>query len=34
MENKLFNFNLNIDWQLINLISMIDRFDSRGSRFC
>jgi hypothetical protein len=29
MENKVFNFNLNIDWQLINLISVIDRFDSQ-----
>ena len=29
MENKLFNFKLNIDWKLINLISIIDRFDSQ-----
>jgi len=29
MENKAFNFNLNIDWKLINLISLIDRFDSQ-----
>jgi len=29
MENKVFNFNLNIDWKLINLISTIDRFDSQ-----
>jgi len=29
MKNKAFNFNLNIDWQLINLISVIDRFDSQ-----
>jgi Fic family protein len=29
MRNKVFNFNLNIDWNLINLISMIDRFDSQ-----
>ena len=29
MENKVFKFNLNIDWQLINLISVIDRFDSQ-----
>jgi len=29
MENKAFNFNLNVDWQLINLISVIDRFDSQ-----
>jgi Fic family protein len=29
MGNKAFNFNLNIDWQLINLISVIDRFDSQ-----
>jgi Uncharacterized conserved protein len=29
MENEVFNFNLNIDWKLINLISVIDRFDSQ-----
>ena len=29
MENKVFSFNLNIDWKLINLISVIDRFDSQ-----
>ncbi|MCL2760680.1 MAG: Fic family protein [Desulfuromonadales bacterium] len=29
MENKIFNFKLNIDWKLINLISVIDRFDSQ-----
>ena len=29
MENKVFEFNLNIDWKLINLISTIDRFDSQ-----
>jgi len=29
MENKVFNFTLNIDWKLINLISVIDRFDSQ-----
>ena len=29
MENKIFNFNLNMDWKLINLISTIDRFDSQ-----
>ena len=28
MNNKVFNFNLNIDWKLIKLISVIDRFDS------
>ncbi|MDR3327625.1 MAG: Fic family protein [Prevotellaceae bacterium] len=28
MENKVFNFDINIDWNLINLISEIDRFDS------
>lgn len=28
MENKVFDFRLNIDWKLINLISIIDRFDS------
>jgi len=29
MENKVFNLNLNINWKLINLISVIDRFDSQ-----
>ena len=29
MDNKIFNFNLYIDWELINLISVIDRFDSQ-----
>jgi Fic family protein len=29
MENKVFNFQLNIDWKLINLISEIDRVDSQ-----
>ena len=29
MENKVFNFNLSVDWKLINLISTIDRFDSQ-----
>ncbi|MDR0793449.1 MAG: Fic family protein [Chitinophagaceae bacterium] len=29
MENKVFNFKLNIDWKLINLISIIDRFDAQ-----
>jgi Fic family protein len=28
MENKVYNFKLNIDWKLINLISEIDRFDA------
>jgi len=28
MGNKVYNLNLNVDWKLINLISMIDRFDS------
>jgi Fic family protein len=28
MNNKVYNFNLNIDWKLINLISEIDRFDA------
>jgi len=27
MENK--EYNLNVDWKLINLISVIDRFDSQ-----
>ena len=29
MENKVFEFNLNVDWKLIKLISVIDRFDSQ-----
>lgn len=28
MNNKVFNFKLDIDWKLINLISEIDRFDA------
>lgn len=28
MENKVYNFKLNIDWKLISLISEIDRFDA------
>jgi Fic family protein len=28
MENSIYDFHLNIDWKLINLISKIDRFDS------
>jgi Fic family protein len=28
MKNSVYNFNLNIDWKLINLISEIDRFDA------
>ena len=28
MNNKVYNFKLNIDWKLINLISEIDRFDA------
>lgn len=28
MSNEVFNFKLNIDWKLINLISEIDRFDA------
>jgi Fic family protein len=28
MENKVHTFSLNIDWELIQLISQIDRFDS------
>ncbi len=31
MDNKVFGFNLVIDWKLINLISIIDRFDSQWS---
>jgi Fic family protein len=29
MENKVFEFSLSVDWKMINLISMIDRFDSQ-----
>ncbi len=28
MKNKVYNFELDIDWKLINLISEIDRFDA------
>ncbi|MFZ1748753.1 MAG: Fic family protein [Saprospiraceae bacterium] len=28
MDGKVYNFKLNIDWKLINLISQIDRFDA------
>ena len=28
MNNEVYNFKLNIDWKLINLISAIDRFDA------
>jgi len=28
MENKVHTFKLNIDWELIRLISQIDRFDA------
>ena len=28
MENKVYTFKLNIDWELIRLISQIDRFDA------
>ena len=28
MKNSVYNFNLNIEWKLINLISEIDRFDA------
>jgi Fic family protein len=28
MRNKVYNFVMNIDWKLINTISLIDRFDS------
>lgn len=28
MNNQVYNFKLNIDWKLINLISEIDRFDA------
>ncbi len=29
MDNRVYDFKLNIEWKLINLISEIDRFDSR-----
>jgi Fic family protein len=29
MDNTVYDFKLNVDWQLINLISEIDRFDSK-----
>ena len=28
MDNEVYNFKLNIDWKLINLISELDRFDA------
>ena len=28
MENNVFNFKIDIDWKLINIISQIDRFDA------
>lgn len=28
MENNVYTFKLNIDWQLINMISQVDRFDA------
>lgn len=28
MNNDVYNSNLNIDWELINLLSEIDRFDT------
>lgn len=31
MNNDVYNFKLNIDWKLINLISAIDRFDANWS---
>ena len=31
MNNEVYNFKLNIDWELINLISEIDRFDANWS---
>jgi len=27
MENSVYTFRLNLDWQLISMISQIDRFD-------
>jgi Fic family protein len=31
MRNKVYNFVMNIDWKLINTITLIDRFDSNWS---
>ena len=31
MENSVYNFSINIDWKLINIISTIDRFDASWS---
>ena len=31
MENSVYNFTINIDWKLINIISQIDRFDASWS---
>lgn len=31
MENNVYNFKIDIDWKLINLISQIDRFDASWS---
>ena len=33
MNNRVYNFKLNIDWKLINLISEIDRFDANWTAF-
>ena len=29
MENKVYDFVLNLDWKLISMISKIDRFDAK-----
>lgn len=31
MENNAYNFKIDIDWKLINIISQIDRFDASWS---
>lgn len=31
MHNHVYNFKLDVDWELINLISKIDRFDANWS---
>lgn len=31
MENNVYNFKIDIDWKLINVISLIDRFDASWS---
>ncbi len=28
MKSKIYNFEIDLDWKLVNLISQIDRFDA------